>query len=42
MIQFYNTYDVAQDYSIFALIPIYFALIWLISRVFGRGGRDDD
>lgn len=41
MIQFYNTYDVAYDYSIFALIPVYFALIWLLIRTFKGRDKDD-
>lgn len=41
MIQYYTSYDVAQDYSIFSLIPIYFALVVLLIKVFGSGGKND-
>lgn len=41
MIQYYNLSDLTVDYSIFSIIPVYFALIWLLIRTFKGGGRDD-
>lgn len=41
MTQYFNVYDLALEYSIFAIIPVYFALIWILIRTFKGGGRDD-
>lgn len=39
--QYYTLYDLTVEYSIFSIIPVYFALIWILIRTFKGGGKDD-